>query len=228
MLVDITKRVLRRSPTLTRFAGAVYKMLSGPFKGSETYWSERYRKGGNSGPGSYSALAEFKASVLNGFVAEQGVASVIEFGCGDGNQLTLGKYPRYLGLDVSDVAVERCRQRFASDSTKSFKLLGDYSGEKADLALSLDVIYHLVEDQVFERHLLAVFGAATRFVAVYSTNVDAPDDAGLAHVRHRHFTDFVERRLPEWKLLRVEHKARPYTGDIATSSLADFYFYERK
>ena len=57
------------------------------FTASDDYWEERYSKGKNSGAGSYNELARFKAEVLNGFVQKQNIRSVIEFGCGDGNQL---------------------------------------------------------------------------------------------------------------------------------------------
>jgi cyclopropane fatty-acyl-phospholipid synthase-like methyltransferase len=221
------KRLVRRSPRLTRALGKAYSMLSGPFPGSEDYWVKRYAKGGNSGPGSYSELAKFKARVLNAFVVEKNIASVMEFGCGDGNQLELAQYPSYVGFDVSPVAVDMCRKRFASDKTKRFSLLSDYTGEQVDMAMSLDVIYHLVEVSVYEAHLRTVFGAATRFVVIYSTNRDAPDDAGLPHVRHRRFTDFVDRELSGWKLLRNEKQPREYSGDITESSLAEFYLFEK-
>lgn len=50
-------------------------------------------------------------------------------------------------------------------STKQFKVVVDYNGERADLALSLDV-YHLVEDAVFEEYmtLLLVRRRASFFV----------------------------------------------------------------
>ncbi len=86
MFLQTIKRLVRRSPKLTRTLGAVYGLVAGPFPGSQDYWVKRYAKGGNSGPGSYSELAKFKASVLNAFVREHGIQSVIEFGCGDGNQ----------------------------------------------------------------------------------------------------------------------------------------------
>jgi SAM-dependent methyltransferase len=227
MLLQSVKRLVRRSPRLTRALGTAYRLLSGPFQGSQDYWIKRYAKGGNSGPGSYSDLAKFKARVLNELVREKQISSVIEFGCGDGNQLTIAEYPRYSGYDVSPVAVERCRARFSGDATKSFGLLGDYAGQTADLAMSLDVIYHLVEDAVFEAHMRTVFGAATRHVVVYSTNRDAPDDAGQAHVRHRRFSDFVERELSAWKLVRTEQQPNAYSGDITSSSLAEFFFFEK-
>jgi hypothetical protein len=80
---------------------------------SGPYWEARYRTGGNSGAGSYSRLAEFKAEVLNRFVQENGIASVVEFGSGDGAQLTLASYRDYIGIDVSRTAVGLCRAKFA-------------------------------------------------------------------------------------------------------------------
>ena len=70
----------------------------------------------------------------------------MEFGCGDGNQLSLADYPSYVGLDVSKTAVRLCQRRFADDLSKSFFLYDsacftDRAGLfTADLAVSLDVI----------------------------------------------------------------------------------------
>src|ERR1700692_4583832 len=89
---------------------------------SARYWEGRYSQGGNSGEGSYGRLAEFKASVLNTFIREHKIQSVIEFGCGDGNQLTLASYPQYIGLDVSRTVIMKCITKFKSDNTKSFFL----------------------------------------------------------------------------------------------------------
>ncbi len=90
------------------------------FPGSCQYWERRYLRGRSSGDGSYGQLAEFKAEVLNQFVRENQVTSVIEFGCGDGHQLAIGEYPQYIGLDVSATAAAMCRDQFESDKTKSF------------------------------------------------------------------------------------------------------------
>ena len=59
---------------------------------------------------------------LNNFVNKNNIDSVIEFGCGDGHQLSLADYPRYIGLDVSRTAIELCSHRFLNDPTKSFFL----------------------------------------------------------------------------------------------------------
>ena len=86
------------------------------FRGSARYWERNYARGGTSGPGSYNALAEAKAAFLNDFVRTRQVRSVIEFGCGDGHQLSLADYPAYIGLDVSRSAIELCKRRFAGDT----------------------------------------------------------------------------------------------------------------
>lgn len=95
---------------------------------SAAYWNERYVSGGNSGAGSYNRLAEFKAEVLNAFVERERIQSVIEWGCGDGNQLRLARYPRYIGLDVSKEAVRKCRNIFKADRTKKFSHISVLTG----------------------------------------------------------------------------------------------------
>ena len=141
--------------------------------------------------------------MLNTFVEHHQVKSVIEFGCGDGNQLKLAKYPTYLGLDVSSAAISRCRELFESDPQKSFRLTSEYRGETADLALSLDVIYHLVEDEVFEHYMRLLFKAASRYVIIYASDCDDNQGYEGTHIRHRRFTEWVKDALPDWKL--VEH-----------------------
>src|SRR5258706_1169134 len=123
---------IKELPILGDWATHVYRLIKGRpikppvFLGTRIYWDQRYQKGGDSGVGSYGKFADFKAEVLNNFVVQHHVRSVIEFGCGDGNQLNLAKYPRYIGFDISETAVDLCNRRFASDKTKVFKKLTEY------------------------------------------------------------------------------------------------------
>lgn len=199
------------------------------FCGSSKYWEQRYRSGGNSGAGSYNRLAEFKAEVLNDFCKKNGVRNVIEFGCGDGNQLSLAQYESYIGLDVSAAAVEICRERFVKDPTKSFEWLGntDLTQERfrCELALSLDVIFHLVETAVFETYIKSLFNASDKYVIIYSSDYDRRE---AAHVRHHRFTDFVERDITEFKLSEVVKNRYPFDPAAPDdTSFADFYIYTR-
>jgi SAM-dependent methyltransferase len=199
------------------------------FGNSEKYWITRYAKGGNSGAGSYNRLAEQKAEVINRFVVDCHIKSVIEFGCGDGNQLRLAIYPQYIGFDISPVALALCNELFRDDQSKSFRLIQDYAGETAHCTLSLDVIYHLVEDDVFDAYMRRLFQASTRFVIIYSSN-KSDQEANIEapiHVKHREFTSWVEAHMPEWQLRQYIPNRYPYSGDPAESSFADFYIYER-
>lgn len=218
------KRIIKDIPVIGPAARRLYHALIKPplpFRGSEAYWKERYERGGHSGDGSYDRLAEFKAEVLNAFVYDNTVKSVIEYGCGDGNQLALAKYPGYIGFDVSPDALSRCVERFSGDATKSFKLMGEYGGETAELSLSLDVIYHLVEDHVFVDYMHRLFDSSQRFVIIYSSDTDDNLGSMAAHVRHRRFSRWIAEHRAEWKLIR--HIPNRYPSE----SYADFFVYAR-
>lgn len=197
------------------------------FPGSEAYWEKRYKAGGNSGAGSHNELARFKTEVLNALVAEHGIGSVIEYGCGDGNQLKLANYPRYLGFDVSAEAVRLCQHAFAGDASKNFKLLGEFSGETAELTMSLDVIYHLIEENVFEDYMRRLFTSSSGLVAIYSSNKDENPSDRSPHVKHRKFSRWIEQNVPDWRLLEHIPNKYPLSEDQKSGSFADFYIYCR-
>jgi glycosyltransferase involved in cell wall biosynthesis len=196
------------------------------FRSSSYYWQQRYSVGESSGVGSYGKFADYKADVLNRFIAEHNIHKVADFGCGDGNQLKLLNCPRYLGLDVSPAAVEKCRALYRHDQTKAFLVnTGPEAIAKVrefgpELAMSLDVIYHLVEDDTFERYLTNLFAVSSRFVVIYSTNFDKRYD--FPHQLDRKFTDYVAQHMPDWRLL--EMLPNPHKGPDTQS---DFYIYER-
>lgn len=203
-----------------------------PFPGSRLYWETRYASGGTSGRGSYGELAVYKAEFLNRFVREHQVRSVIEFGCGDGNQLSLAEYPSYIGLDVAKTAIARCASAFGQDRTKSFFLydsgafVDHHAVFRAELGLSLDVIFHLTEDAIFEGYMRHLFGAAQRFVIAYSSDEERADRE--PHIRHRKFTSWISNRLPEWRLVQRQANPHPMTPDRRTGSCADFFVFERE
>jgi hypothetical protein len=199
------------------------------FPGSASFWETRYRNGGTSGSGSYGRLAEFKAEILNEFVRTNGIRTTIEFGCGDGSQLELAEYPQYVGIDVATLPVERCRARFAHDATKKF-----YPAESLpedlgmfDLALSLDVIYHLVEDSVFDSYMRSLFTRSQRYVVIYASNYDAPTKS--PHVRHRRFTAWIAQNLLDWHPAGFVPNRFPFDPHQPDeTSFADFHFFGRQ
>jgi hypothetical protein len=227
----ILKKIPLAGPALTRIYRRLYyrKFNNRNFDefDSKDFWKARYREGGHSGAGSYGRLAQFKAEVLNKFVSEHGVQNVIEFGSGDGNQLSLAQYPCYIGFDPSPEAIERCRERFAQDSNKTFHLLDVefVPGEcRAELVLSLDVIYHLVEDSVFDAHMRHLFCAAERYVIIYSDDTERPSSS--VHVRHRRFSGWIAAYRPGWRLIKHIPNRYQYSEEHpADTSFADFWIY---
>jgi SAM-dependent methyltransferase len=198
------------------------------FRGSSNYWEERYRSGGNSGAGSYGRLAEFKAEMLNEFVAREAIDSVVELGCGDGAQLELARYPSYVGIDVAASSIALCRTRFAEDATKRFYHMSQLPADlgRFDLALSLDVIYHLVEDAVFDAYMRQLFALGRRYVVIYASN--QAQATASPHVRHRQFTSWVKAQQPDWRPHAFIPNRYPYDpARPDDTSFADFHIFRR-
>lgn len=203
----------------------IRKILGKPSFSSKSYWESRYSAGGNSGDGSYGKLSEFKADYINGLISKHGIQTAIEFGVGDGNQLTLINYPSFVGIDISNTIIEKCKEKFQGDSSKSFYVY-DASlpvlSQKFDISLSLDVLYHLVEEAVFVGYLKDLFKTSSKYVLVYSTNfLENETD----HVYHREFTKYVESMFPEFKLIEITEN--PFYGYGQQKSRANFYLFEK-
>jgi len=199
------------------------------FPRSAVFWESVYQEGGTSGPGSYGRLAEFKAEILNEFVRTRNIRTVIEFGCGDGAQLQLASYPQYAGVDVAAASILRCSRIFAEDPTKGFYLADALPKDLGtfDLALSLDVIYHLVEDSVFDVYMRRLFSSARRYVIIYSSNYDALLPS--PHVRHRKFTTWIGENARDWQLEGMVANRFPFDPQRPDdTSHADFYFFGRE
>lgn len=219
------KKLVKRVPIIGPVLRRVYQRPAPKrtFPGSESYWIQRYESGGNSGSGSFNELAAFKAEIINIFVTANRIPTIIEYGCGDGNQLSLSNYPSYTGFDVSPRAVELYRSMFAHDSTKRFRLINEYKGETAQLTLSLDVIYHLIEDAVFHLYMERLFESSEQFVIIYSSDFD---QAQKFHEKRRQFTGWVQLNKPMWRLVDHIPNRFPYNAD-GEGSLSEFYIYEK-
>jgi cyclopropane fatty-acyl-phospholipid synthase-like methyltransferase len=198
----------------------VQKFKNFLFPGSQKYWEKRYSKNGNSGNGSYGEKANYKATIINQFVEKNKIQKVLELGCGDGNQLKQFSFPEYIGLDVSPTAVKLCKDIFREDATKEFCMYDDKAVEAepdsfhAELILSLDVVYHLVEDEVYEKYMHRLFSLSTRYVIIYAWDVE---EAKKFHVRHRNFSRWIKENISGFQL-----KER-----ITQSPYCDFFIYEK-
>jgi len=197
------------------------------FSGSQKYWLRRYQLGGDSGSGSAGAAATYKADVLNQFVVSKGVSRVVEFGCGDGCQLELARYPEYLGVDISPEAIALCREQFRDHAEWAFVTADEYQGTTAELCLSLDVIFHLVEDVVYEQYLQRLFASSERFVIIYSSDV-ADGTATFRHVRHRAVSADVALRFPDFVRLEAYEATLPPSVAFNRGVPTTFLIYQHR
>lgn len=198
-----------------------------PFKGSLLYWDERYRRGASSGSGSYGRLAEFKAEIVNGILADLGAVTVAEWGCGDGAQLQLLETASYIGIDASPTVVESCKRKYAHDLSRGFLTLEEARviQPQADVSLSLDVVFHIVENDLYERYMRDLFQSARRAVIIYSSNEEDGEWDG-SHVRHRCFTRWIDSEMPTWRLAEKVPNRYPFSADDPqNTSFCDFYVY---
>lgn len=194
---------------------------------SKNYWDENYSKGGNSGAGSYGRLADFKIRTVNDFIRDNQILSLLDYGCGDCNIAQHLDVAEYNGVDVSETAVKAARLKFKDDHARSFTTTIP-EDRKFDMSLSMDVIFHLIEDEVYDDYITKLFACASRYVVIYSSN-RVHEGKRSPHFMHRKFTDDIPRLAPGWVLDRELPNEFPYKGDTSSNdeSYSDFFFFKR-
>lgn len=190
---------------------------------SANYWIERYKKGGNSGNGSYNFLAEYKAEIINEFIKTNKINSLIEYGVGDGNQISLIKCNDITGLDISPTVIDKCKKLMPNNK---FYLMNDIVElEQADLVLSLDVIYHLIEDEVYDTYMFQLSQMSSKYIIIYAPDYD--DNSFAAHVKVRKFTDNIYLTINGFELIETIPNKYPST-DHKIGSFSNWSIFKKK
>ncbi len=193
---------------------------------SAEYWRKRYESGGNSGAGSYGALADFKADALNGFVERHDIESATEYGSGDGNQLSLLQISKYIGVDVSAKVIENLRARYKGDATKTFL---EYDPDNfvpdtslfSEISLSMDVILHLTEDSRYEGYMRNLIASATKYLGIFNTATERQLEKMAQHNRFRDHRIWLRESAPQW----VETEVHLTPAELGYPEATGFYFY---
>ena len=187
---------------------------------SKKYWNDRYAKEGNSGAGSYNELAQFKADIINNFIEKNQIKSIVDYGVGDGNQLKLINTEKfiYTGIDVSEFIISKCKEEFKDDITKRFIHVDNIDNElKAELVVSCDVLYHLIEEHIYKEYMENLFSMSKKYVIIYANN---KDENPVIHVKFRIFTTYIEKNFPEWSLIKK-------VANIVNKKSSSFYIYKK-
>jgi len=188
---------------------------------TKNIWESRYNNGGNSGNGTYNELYIFKRDIINDIINKYNIKNIIDFGCGDGNQIKEFNINKYVGIDIALSAINICKMKYKDDNTKSFFTYNEINNIKSqyDLSISLDVLYHILEEDLFIDYLKKIFNFSSKYILIYSSNYD---DHTEGHMHTRKFTNYVEKLFPNWVLNIKIKQIYP------KKSSADFYLYEKK
>lgn len=175
------------------------------------YWEQVYACGGNSGSGSYGLLAEFKAEVINDFIQQHQIDSVIEFGCGDGHQLGLMKYKQYLGFDIAPSSIALCAAKYKMDPSKSFMTYHpDYFFNKgyltADCVVCLDVLYHITNELDFKKTLNDLFQCAKQYIILYTKITEDHATSAIHTIQDRNIWRYLSAYESFEVLSTIEQK----------------------
>jgi SAM-dependent methyltransferase len=151
------------------------------------YWQERYLAGKGSGPSSRGDIAAAKTDRINRLL-DGTTRTVVDWGVGDGT-VAAGIYAdRYLGVDITQAALDLAREACGPRPGWSWLLIDPHTPPPltvhADLALSLDVLFHLTDDQAYQTYLRLLFGSAPTAL-IRASNYEAPRDD---HMRRRRWS----------------------------------------
>ena len=158
---------------------------------NRAFWNERYRTLPwlGSGPGSRGISQQYKASLLRKALLKNDITSVVDVGCGDlcwlrTDRLSVNDLEgiRYVGLDISEAAVDANRRTFPELEFELYDLGRDPLPIHADLVLCFDVLIHQTSREQFTTCLNHLLDGIPRHALVSYKNPDRPREAVMPHL----------------------------------------------
>jgi len=185
---------------------------------SDKYWEDRYKNGGNSGVASYGIYAEFKSDIINNTIKEYNIQNMCELGCGEGehlNNITID----YTGYDVSKNVIDRNIKKYKGKNNLLFTNdLDSINSKKFELTLSMDVILHLINDDVYYSYINNLFMLSDKYVIIYEND----NDYSIGMAKHNKYRKFSNDIPKNFKLINKINN--PYKGK---DTKADFYIFQK-
>ena len=191
---------------------------------SGKYWEKRYSSWWDSWKWSYNEHAKYKSKILNNIIKDNNISTVIEFWCWDWNNLKYYNIKKYIGFDVSKTAIIKCKENYKNDENKSFIYyipnLFKSGWLQSQLVISFEVIFHLIEDEIYYKYMADLFNSSSSYVLIFSTNKKNINMTS-AHYKDRVFTKDIPNNF---KLIK-EFKT-PQTKELK-SLWSNFFLYKK-
>jgi SAM-dependent methyltransferase len=166
------------------------------------FWNQRYienpEKG--SGPGSRGEILLLKSKLIQSVIAENDIETVLDIGCGDIAPLREIELGHYLGVDISDVIVEKNRRLKPQWQFVCADLTGDHCPPSADLVLCLDVLIHQKKKQSYLA-ILSKTLSCTKKVALISGY--SKGDPGWNVFFHEPIIASIKRLSPQARIMSM-------------------------
>lgn len=170
------------------------------------YWENRYKtrtkkaKGYGSGAGSEGDENNYKTAFVNNFIKENNIKTVVDYGCGAGNfTLNLTGFEKYQGYDISESCIAFCKSRFRDMKIWFTSILSEVD-TTAELSLSIDVLFHQVNDEDYFNYLKNLF--RHKYVIIYSHDTDE-NKVINEHVLFRKISDTIAKEYPHYRLIKA-------------------------
>jgi SAM-dependent methyltransferase len=143
------------------------------------FWNERYRLFPQlgSGPGSRGYAASYKNALVKRTIIQHDVRSIVDIGCGDlcwlDRDILEGR--RYVGLDISTMAIERARAAYPALQFAAYDVTAQPVGVESDLVVSFDVLIHQIGIRSFRAALGNILAAIGKIGLVSYTTPPMTD-----------------------------------------------------
>jgi SAM-dependent methyltransferase len=136
-------------------------------------------------------------------------AQILDAGCGSGrNMIDLARYGSVTGIELSDTSVNLARERHVGEVVAGSVLEMPFEDDRFDLAVSLDVIEHLDDDEAALRELrrvLAPGGTLLVTVPAYQWLWSAHDEINHHHRRYNQGSLVAVAERAGWNRVRTTH-----------------------
>jgi hypothetical protein len=179
------------------------------------FWNERYKTLPElgSGAGARGWAASVKQEVLRKIISANDIRAIVDVGCGDMGWYREGMLNnvRYIGVDISDVIIDRNRERFPVLTFIRQDITKDYPKNiQADVCICFDVLLHQCEERQFENALGNVLRITGRHGLISYPTINGDDEA----IYQMEITPEAQTAEEEFvKLLGQLDKDRPY-GEV--------------
>jgi hypothetical protein len=113
--------------------------------------------------------------------------------------------------------IDKCQKKY--EGNKKIRFVYSLSEmDNVELIMSLDVTYHIIEDDLFIKYLNDLFLLSTKYVLIYSVNSSVATT--VPHMKYRKFVEWIYENMENVKL--IDEKKYPNKNNGI-----GFYLFEK-